>query len=279
MRRASRSFTKAEPQAPLRDWQTRKARPTVCGTGFRRITLLLVNTQWTQRTSPKPRHYLAKIQGIAHPLSLVASHPLCPLIVKGVRPYFHKGPAGFIIPTEFSHLDLVSLRLHVPHLPVLPRYPLSEYLSPPSFQVQEPRLLSSGGHLWAGRYFGTGPSVLGKTPIFGSTLGLRPLREPSSGDGRGASVDYAVFESCWGPDGQRSFLTCMRIIPVPVRAANLVLLHHPLPSSHVVAALIIEAHEHELRFPRGHGRGSPSVHGLPTIWTSWPLFLHLRTPL
>jgi len=147
MRKASGSFTKAAPQAPLRDWQTRKARPTECGTGSRRITLLLVNAQWTQRTSPKPRHYLAKIQGIAHPLSLVASYPLCPLIVKGVRPYFHKGPAGFIIPSEFSHLDLVSLRLHVPHLPLLPQSPLSEYLSPLSFQVQKPRLLSSEVYL------------------------------------------------------------------------------------------------------------------------------------
>jgi hypothetical protein len=86
--------------------------------------------------------------------------------------------------------------------------------------------------------------------------------------------DYLVFTGVRRPDRERPARAGIRIVPVPVRAADLGRFLHVLPALNVISALVIEADVKIFRAPGRKGRGLPLLHCVIAMWADSFVFLH-----
>jgi hypothetical protein len=86
--------------------------------------------------------------------------------------------------------------------------------------------------------------------------------------------DYLVFTGVRRPDRERAAHAGIRIVPVPVRAADLGRSLHVLPALNVISACVIEADVKIFRAPGRKGRGPPLLHCMIAMWADSLVFLH-----
>src|SRR5208337_1811940 len=96
-------------------------------------------------------------------------------------------------------------------------------------------------------------------PIAGRSVGGASRVSKSSAMGKLRSRDDMLFERLLGPYRQWTAFPGYRIEPEPVGGMHLILALHPLPATHEVGAIVVEADVLEFAAPGAQRRRGPSL--------------------